>query len=74
MTDATEAALHAPPQALGHVGTPVIIDDQGPRLTARLQRSRSHCGKKLLADRKGALLETTRLDAVRIRTPSWFGQ
>lgn len=71
---AAEAALRDLPLTLAHVVTPVIIDAQDPRLRARIQRWRVHCGQRLLTETKATLAEAGSLDAGRITTVIRFGQ
>lgn len=70
---ADEALRHGHRLTLVHVLAPVLIDEQDPRLRARIHRWRSHLARQLLADTTCEITSTTGLDADRISATVRFG-
>lgn len=70
---ADEALLHGHRLTLVHVLAPVMIDEQDPRLRARIHRWRSHLARQLLADTKCEITSTSGLDTDRVALAVRFG-
>lgn len=70
---AAEALLHEHRLTLVHVVTPVPVDEQDPRVRARIHRWRNHRARQLLTDTKCEIASTTTLNPDCVAVEVRFG-